>query len=158
MEQYGFEKISFAGPLRRGVSELFGIDPEVLNDPALKEKRIKDWGMSPRELMQWLGTDILRNEIRDDFFIHSAKIGMIHKRRVVFSDTRFDNEAKFIQEMNGEVWKIEGRMSKYIDRSSSGHSTEIGVDPMYIDDTINNSGDLDKTMEQVDNLVRSLIF
>ena len=68
---HGYEKHAFAGPLKRAVSVLFGIDLLTLNDPVMKEVPDRVWRKTPRYLLQWLGTDALRKDITDDFFIIS---------------------------------------------------------------------------------------
>ena len=69
VKNHDFIKLSFAGILKQGMQILFNLSDDQLHHPLVKEKIDPRWGKSPRELMQWLGTDILRKNIRQDFFI-----------------------------------------------------------------------------------------
>ena len=60
VQHYDFVKLSFAEPLKKVCKELFLLTDEQLYDPMEKEKVDERWGKSPRQLMQIIGTDILR--------------------------------------------------------------------------------------------------
>ena len=58
--------------------------------------------------MQWLGTDILRKNIRPDFFIVHVEF-LIKKYKdsnIVISDVRFEDEAAMIKKYHGLLVKI----------------------------------------------------
>lgn len=56
VERYGAKPYMLAGPLKRLIVELFGIDVEWVMDGKLKEQELPEWGESPRRLMQEIGT------------------------------------------------------------------------------------------------------
>ena len=58
----------FAGPLKEACKILFNFSHEQLHDPIIKEVHDKRWNKTPREILQWLGTDVLRTHINQDFF------------------------------------------------------------------------------------------
>lgn len=129
---HGFKEYAFARPLKTAASALFGVPLGHFEDRGLKETVVQQWGMSPRRMLQWLGTDLIRDNFRDDFLVartmmevdadaasaldHDPPSSLLtpaprfrttwHVAQVI-SDVRFDNEARAILERGGEVWKVE---------------------------------------------------
>ena len=62
-----FIKLSFASPLKEITKILFNLSDEDVKDPIKKELINPKFNASPRELMQWLGTDIMREEFNKKF-------------------------------------------------------------------------------------------
>jgi dephospho-CoA kinase len=156
IDEHGFVKLAFANPLKDAAKILFNFTDDQLYDPILKEEVDPKWGLSPRKVLQWLGTDILRKEISDRFFLIHMEQRMDQAikegaRGIVISDVRFDIEAKFIKNKKGIVLNIEGRLSG---TSLSDHITEKGISPKYMDNTITNLG----TIQELHNKVLDLIF
>lgn len=61
VREHGFIKISFADPLKEILEKLLGFTHDQLYDPALKEVVDEHVGMSPRQAMQWMGTEAVRD-------------------------------------------------------------------------------------------------
>lgn len=63
---------------------------------------------TPRVLLQWFGTDIMRNLVADDIWVHST-LAQLRKRvaagqtRFVISDCRFENELTAVRSFVGEL-------------------------------------------------------
>lgn len=142
VENHGFAKITLAGPIRRFVGELTGLSEAELTDGPLKEAPLA-WlgGVSPRRMMQTLGTEWGRNMIADELWLLVAQRQIELAKRngmagVVISDVRFDNEAEFVRALGG---RIVGLL-----RDGSGaveaHVSEAGVDSRLVDATFQNSG------------------
>jgi hypothetical protein len=56
------------------------------------------------------------------------------------ADVRFDNEAEWIKDMGGYVFKIDSdRVLETMDNEAKAHSSESGINPKYIDFTITNN-------------------
>lgn len=139
----GFVKLAFADPLKEGVHCLFGIPAEHLNDPVKKEEVDPEWGLSPRRLMQWLGTDVLRKEIDDNFFLTSMakRIRASGAKRVVIPDCRFDIEADFVRRYGGRVFRVyRNGYSSITNGVARKHASESGVSGKYVEKTLLNSG------------------
>ena len=155
---HGFTKISFAGPLKSAISSLFTISPGIWEDRVLKEEVIEEWGKSPRELAQWLGTDILRKHIDDEIFIKTTRRAIRDLDKVVVSDVRFDNEARMIiNDFEGEIWRLHAgqRLKHYnfMKSETKQHVTESGISNSLVNVFIDTGCDWTKTSAQVDNLV-----
>jgi len=58
-EEYGYEKYSFADPIKAACKEVFGFDNEQVRG-SRKENTDPYWGFSPRDAMQVFGTDAFR--------------------------------------------------------------------------------------------------
>jgi len=115
----GFQELSWAYPLKEIVGrQLFGLnDDQLYGSEAAKEAIIPDWGYSPRQILQLVGTECFRKVIRDDFWVvlgrrklqGYAAAGM----NVVISDCRFPNEMEAIKAVGGYTVRIvrEGQVS-----------------------------------------------
>lgn len=136
----GYIKGTFALPLKKGVQEMFGFtDEQLFTDK--KEENDEYWGVSPREVCQFVGTEVVRNMfpklipgIGNDFWVRNADKwymdnSHIHKGKVVWSDVRFQNEVDFILSKGGKVYKIERpEIDKEEKNSSDQHASEMGMD------------------------------
>ena len=109
---------SFALPLKAQLKDLFDLTDDQLNDPILKEEVDKRYDKSPRELMQWFGTDCMRKQIDDNFWIKkfirfyekeisNSKMGTSKDKVIIVTDVRFNNEATVIRELGGSIVKIQ---------------------------------------------------
>jgi hypothetical protein len=106
VRDYGFEKRSFAAPLKEMLRTL---DPILGDDACVGIERLSDYAGLPegeikngingdeyRRLLQVLGTDCIRS-IDDDFWINAARKTLTDPDgRYVFDDCRFPNEAQMI--------------------------------------------------------------
>lgn len=70
--KYGYEILSFATPIKEMLKAM-GLRDAELNDPVLKEIKLDEYGKSPREMMQLLGTEFARNMIAQDVWITAMK-------------------------------------------------------------------------------------
>lgn len=110
-ECWGFSQVAFAEPLYKGLHAMFPfIRDECWVD---RDLPIPELGRSVNELLQSLGTDWGRNMIHERVWIdRAAEAG--EKRRadcygagIVFSDVRFENEARYIvEERKGYIIEI----------------------------------------------------
>ena len=130
--------LSFSDKLKKVAVELFGIDILHFTRRDLKEKEIPFWGMSPRQMMQKLGTDACRKGLGDKIWIHVMEME-ITKHNVdviIIPDIRFDNEAKFVKENDGFVFEL--HREGLIEIEDNKHKSEQGIDNELVDWTIMN--------------------
>lgn len=142
--------LSFASPIKKAISIIHEIPEEILSDSKLKETVLPQWGKSPRELLQWLGTDIYRNQFSKDIWLKNMemRIRKYEDFPIVVTDVRFDNEAKLIHKLGGSVWRIDA--SERI-KSDDKHESENGIDDSLVDLTIYNNGNVDELKKIVEN-------
>ncbi len=116
--KYNFGKITLAQPLKDICKISYNFSDEQLYG-SLKEIIDERFGVSPRVVYQYLGTDIFRKDInkiipniKNNFWINLVaenylKMIDVNKNScVVISDVRFQNEIDRIHELGGIVIKI----------------------------------------------------
>lgn len=170
---YKVKRVAFADPLKESLKDLFLWDDNIFSR---EKKEIIDeyWGVSPRQMCQILGTDVIRNSISDKFN-RSIKIGeseymvsfwikRIHKEieellnnseckydYLIFTDVRFFDELSYVKNLGGDIYKIirpDIEMNEY-----SSHEAERGIDGedfnKCVDTIITNNG----TLEEFYNII-----
>jgi len=115
---YGFQKIGFADPLKAACKILFGFSEEQLEG---HQKEIIDpyWGVTPRRVMQIIGTEIFQYDIpkhlpemniEREFWIKWFERWYYYHyqegNNVVISDLRFQHEADAVKKYNGKIIQI----------------------------------------------------
>lgn len=155
INKHNFISLAFADPLKKGAKELFDLSDEQLHDQTKKEIIDERWNMSPRQILQWLGTDILRNNISDEIFITNMKNKLKNNshKYIIITDVRFDNEAEMIKNLGGIIININ---RNNIDESKDNHITESGINSKYIDINIDNNGTIDELHNKVLNIFDDL--
>jgi hypothetical protein len=132
VENHGFQRISFAKPLKNIVQDMFNLSDDQVWGPAhVKEETDPRWGVSPRWLMQQMG-EKGRNHLGDKVWINAAFkiIEESEGERFVIEDVRYVNEVEAITEYRdgviAGVIKLEApnRPSK----DSGEHPSEAQVD------------------------------
>ena len=119
VENHNFEKLSFADKLKDGVASVFGWDRDMLEGDTdrsriWREKQDEFWtnetemSVTPRLVLQLFGTDCMRNGFFDGIWVSLTKKKVLDNPdiKLVIPDVRFDNEAKMIKEVGGEVWWV----------------------------------------------------
>lgn len=149
---YGFESLAFADPIRAGMRAIVGLEDYQFSHPH-KEVVLEEFGKSPRQMMQALGTDWARSLVHQDFWIILAgkEISSLQDDyiEVVVTDVRFENEAEFLRNKGGEIW--------HINREGAGtphsHASEAGIQRKPEDKVLDNNSSLYALFRQVDNLL-----
>jgi hypothetical protein len=140
---YEFQEIAFADKLKEVASDLYDIPLDFFNHPKGKDATNDKWGISPRVIMQKLGTEVSRT-IHPMTWIYHVESRVIeyfgsemYKKLILcVSDIRFLNEAQMVKRYNGSIWKINRPMLCKKDDHQSETELDL-IDPEYI---INNNG------------------
>ena len=109
VENHNFVRLSYGEPIKKALVEFTGLSMNYFTDPVLKEKEIPGLpGITPRIMMQKLGTDYARNMIFGDYFLWRMEQAIKQNpgKNVVIDDVRFDNEANFIRERGGTMIQL----------------------------------------------------
>lgn len=108
VEKYGFHKYAFAEPVKQVCKIMFQLDSQQLQDATQKEENDSRWDMTPRQMMQQVGTDMVRHYWGENFWVRcmEMRVGKEKKDRVVVSDVRFQNEADWIKQNHGILVRI----------------------------------------------------
>ena len=174
----GFMQTAFADPLKIMAMDLFwltydqcyggvGLDGKVV-DRELVDPR---WGLSPRQILQLLGTEVGRNvhtevwvrntlkHIEDAFAgrevnFHYQSLRTFrpvtfnkgHAARWCITDCRFPNEAEAVKAAGGIVVKVH---RPGLGESGDSHASETSVDLVEEDHLLINDGTLEDLQAQV---------
>ena len=147
-QHHSFEGIAFADPMRMMLRELLlssGITDAWMRDRQLKESVIPALGVSYRHMAQTLGTEWGRG-LHADFwtrltgaYLDDARQGKVHKNTpFVISDVRFENEAHWVRERGGQIWRIERPGVAPV----RAHVSECEMYHFTADVTLHNTGSL----------------
>jgi len=174
---------SFADPLKDACACAFGVDREYFDDPDLKNVVHEYWGVTPRMMAQFVGTELFRNhssellkhdkrlldsfEAANNFWITRLAgrlSGSLNEYKtspytpgdcVVIADVRFQNEYDFIIHNDGIVIHLT-RPGFSGDVGISGHASEAGIANFHTPEAtfhVTNSGTLNQLYEQVDAII-----
>ena len=151
-QAHAFHEISFAEPIRDFTRQLLGYSFAELE--ANKETPI-DWldGVTPRRMMQTLGTEWGRQMIHPEIWvrvaIQEAKACMVEGGSdIVISDVRFPNEAAAIREAGGVIWRVY-RTETEPKPGQELHPSEAHVSEIEFDGFISNLSTLEHLMKRV---------
>lgn len=98
--------LSFATPLKRAVKDLFLFsDDQVYGPLEIKNEVDPRWGKSPRQIMQIIGTDCVREMILTDFWVKrmAEEIKQTSRKVILIDDIRFVDEAKLVLAEGGKT-------------------------------------------------------
>lgn len=153
VNHYGFTKQAFAGPVKEICRVMFLLTPEQLEDPQQKETVDKRWGLSPRQMMQKVGTDMVRQVWDENFWLKNMDLRLCDGD-VVISDVRFPNEAQYIRDRGGVLVRIV--CSK---ETTDTHTSETSQESIQEDVSIVNEKDgLDVFYETIEKTLPALLI
>ena len=162
IKKYGFERYSFADPLKRATKEIFGFTDEQLwgND---KEKIDQNWGISAREVLQVLGTEMLQYDIHKhtDKLTHIGRNIWVYRFKIwyneeikknpdlliVIPDVRFPHEVDAIKSIGGTVWKVVRPSLNNVDL----HPSETEMESIIPDLIVLNDSTIENLYQKIEN-------
>jgi hypothetical protein len=186
-----FRRESFANTLKDAVSSVFGWDRELLEGRTRHSRewreQVDSWwaerlgmpDLTPRWVLQYWGTEVVRRSFHDDTWIASLE-NKLRKTSddVVISDCRFPNEIQAIKQAGGLVIRVHrGPDPKWYDDAvavnagpthlswalSKGqlekfgiHASETAWVGTKFDTVIDNNSSLDHLYSQINDLVQGL--
>jgi hypothetical protein len=143
----GFHHASFAAKLK---DFLYAVNPwvEIQGSKSFRVRNVvdahgweyaKDQFPEVRALLQRVGTDAGRKVLGENVWV-DAVMRDLPQRPVVFTDVRFPNEAKAIQDAGGAVVRI---TRPGFTPGPDAHVSETALDDFRFDYHVTNSGTLD---------------
>jgi len=172
-----FRRESFAGNLKNAMCEIFGWDREMLEGRSKSSRewreQVDEWWakrlgiphLTPRWILQHVGTDVIRGQFHDDMWLASLE-NKLRKTDddIVISDVRFKNEVKMLKDLGAvciEVvrgdrpgwyqYALEGDIKKL--ETLKVHRSEYDWIGTEFDATLDNNGTLDELYKQVEDLL-----
>ena len=116
---HGFKRVSFAASLKDAVAAVFGWDRELLEGTTKSSREWREevdqwWSNSigmeitPRWVLQYWGTDVLRNHFHNDIWVASVENKLRQaKDNIVITDCRFENEVNAIKNAGGITVRVQ---------------------------------------------------
>jgi len=150
-KEFGHNRIktmSFADPLKAGAMAMFGLSLAQVHNPNRKEIVDDFWGMTPRYILQKLGTEVMRDQFGQNIWIKAVRrkieLTPCSFSIVVITDVRFKNEAEAIKEWGGFLVRVERRSAiPPLGSANPDHPSETDLDDWKggWDGLIKNDGD-----------------
>lgn len=178
MDLQEYTPIAFADPIKRIGMDIYGLSyDQCYGTQEDKETVDPRWGVSPRHILQRIGTEMGRNIHPETWvryclktiekaangeepLVHSPKYRAFipatprwcNLNRWVITDCRFPNEAAAIRQVGGEIIKVvrpslEGKQG-------DTHASETSIDDIEPDHLIINNGTLDDLRAKVLEAIR----
>ena len=148
LAEHGYYGMAMADPIREMLKPLLlacGVDLIWMTARHLKEKPMPVLGVSYRHLAQTLGTEWGR-ALAPDLWLRVAEASMLEVSVSTFgppcfvvSDVRFPNEAAWIRDMGGQVWRIDRPGVEPV-REHASEALATTIEP---DLTLMNNGSID---------------
>lgn len=167
-ETTGMHRLSFADPLKDMAAAFLGtsrtnFEQVYLHDRLTKEVPINGLGVSPRQILQTLGTEWGRNSLDPNIWVRLAqlRIGDLEDQATqggdtftgaIFDDVRFENEAAFIRAHGGVIIHIYHRQANKV----RPHASEAGIQVDKHDYGIWNTGTLPAFRDDIAALVEMI--
>lgn len=188
--QQGFTTVSFASSLKDAVSVIFHWDRDLLEGVSDESREWREtidpwWSkkldipqLSPRWVMQNLGTNALRHHFHTDIWVASLERKLMSMSgNIVVADCRFPNEINMIRSLSGQVYRIKrGHDPHWFDyaayynlgdknnmrwatskeqlKKNSVHESEIAWIGAQFDGTVENNGTVDEFRDKIIGLVK----
>ncbi len=123
LQGHYFVRLAFADPLKDAAAVLLGLERWKMNGEQNfdREAVLPEWGFSTRDFLQRFGTEVMRENFGQDFWLKHMR-GRIGHGNYVITDCRFENEAALVHELGGIV--VEVRRPGCV---KSGHISDAGV-------------------------------
>lgn len=185
---HGFKRVSFAASLKDAVSSVFGWDRELLEGSTKTSREWREqtdtwWSerlgmdITPRWVLQYWGTDVLRNHFHTDIWVASVENKLRQSSdNIVITDCRFANEVDAIKRAGGTAIRVERgdkpdwyeaavsynkgpngnstwSLSKsHLDRAKI-HASEYSSVGISYDHYIDNNGTIDELHKKVESII-----
>jgi hypothetical protein len=136
---HGFKRVSFAASLKDAVSAVFGWDRELLEGSTKSSREWREqtdiwWStrlqmdITPRWVLQYWGTDVLRNHFHTDIWVASVENKLRQSTdNIVITDCRFINEVNAIKNAGGITMRVvRGKQPEWYEAAVSYNKGEVG--------------------------------
>jgi hypothetical protein len=161
VEKHGYTRVAFADPIREMLYEMDPLIPKGYGAGVINYRlqdlvdsygwdKVKTEHPEVRRLLQDLGGGG-RKVFGDSFWIYQALSDVAPDDKVVVSDVRFKNEAQWVQEFNGQIWRIKRLGTDAV----NDHISESEMDGYPVNQIFINNGTLEDLEVLVTTRMRS---
>lgn len=147
---FDFVNHKFARPLKTAVKNLFGLEPDHVDGP-LKDVVHPKWGVTPRKILQWFGTEVMQHGLcsiapdagRTFWSEHLRNELCGNCQKVVVSDLRFAHELDMLRDLYSDRLLTIRVIRHFGPGIGDPHESEAGVSDLNVDMDIYNTGTLE---------------
>ncbi len=156
VEEHGFKRLAFADPIKEFTLK---INPIIEGQLRLQDVvQMYGWEVAKskeevRRLLQETGM-AARIMFGEDFWVEQAFAGADPSEDYVISDVRFPNEADYIRDLAGAVWRI----NRWGVAPINKHASEVAMDMYPFDYVIDNDGPLSKLQFMAKKGINSYLY
>lgn len=114
VNDYGYTKMAFADSLKDATAAIFSWPRHLLEGDTEESRTFREavdeyWSkelgreITPRYILQFMGTEVMRDTVSQDIWIQSLKIRIARSNleNIVIPDVRFKNEFEFVRQIKG---------------------------------------------------------
>lgn len=158
--KYGYAHCKVADKLKEMCKCVFGFTDEELENDS-KDNKSERWGVSPREVMQFMGTEVMQFKIQElmpwvgrNFWIDTLMKDVLPRHaKVVISDVRFVHEIQRLRDQCDNVLVIKLVRGERSVSEVDMHVSETGCDDLVADHTIDNNSTIHELLSRVDDIM-----
>jgi len=157
---HGYTEYSFAQPLKKGIQLIFRLSDVQMYGAVEKHEVDPRWKVTPRYLMQQIGTELFRTNLTKYMNVSNIWIQNFHRwwkyngilGPVVVSDCRFQDEMDALRKVGLNVYRITRPTIKHT--VMGGHSSETQQDTLVFDKEIANNGTIEQLWKTIEKLIK----
>lgn len=164
-ERLGYVRFSWATPVRQVAALAYGpIDKGAVYEVARMEdgERV-DKNVTGREILQWLGTDAIRDRVDQDFWVRAGALTLATadpRIRFANDDTRFPNESEALARQGFLIVQCaasEASRRARVEGSfgDPNHPSEQGYQRMTVDITVDTDHDAEFAWRSLTDQIRA---
>lgn len=158
IQKYNCKQYAFAYPLKKLIKDLFELSDDQLYG-STKEIVDERWNTTPRKLMQYIGTELFRNQLKnlipelnfENLWIRKFNDWYAQNKHhnIIISDIRFKDEMEAIKKNGGIIFKVDRKLP-YEDN----HASELFFKEVVPDFVLDNNSTKEHLYEQFDNILK----
>lgn len=164
VENHGYKRIAFADALKDASKCIFSLNDEQLYGNS-KEKIDEFWQVTPRQILQFVGTDLFRNHLAEliPWVSNDIWVQVVKKKiqdelkndphtKFVITDVRFQNEIDLVKSFNGLTVRVE---RKSANTTIDLHQSELEIETLCVDLVITNDDTIENLCVNFTNMLYS---
>ena len=166
VHNYGFVNCKFADKLKEACKAMFGWSDAQLETS--KDDICPSWGVTPRSIMQFLGTEVMQFQIQEvmpelgrGFWVRSLMQTIRKHDKVAISDLRFLHEYDELKTLETEgATVVILRVTRPKNESGimkDNHISELEFAKIPCDYAIENNDTIEQLHNSLDTLMRKLL-
>lgn len=165
--KYGYRKLFYAKRLKDICQVMFRFnDTQLYGSVKDKETTDERWGCSPRDALQYIGTELIRKQLHklvpgvgENFWVRCVEeeikeiFNSDPTAKIVVSDVRFPNEIDSNRELGFSNLLLRVVRPELNKDTTDMHESEILIDKLNVDEEIINNGTLDELYKKIDDVL-----